>query len=251
MDLVAVNIGNSRISCGRFIGGALVESTHHETCAFREAALSVGPWLAGKCMGLASVVPAVTEDFLACLPDSRQWIVAVRAGSQGLVSGTYETMGADRVANAAAGLRLYGGGGPVVVVDMGTATTLTAVDAGGTFAGGMITLGLGRTLSALHREAAQLPDVPPSDEVQHLSPLTFDTGEAIEHGTLLAHVGAVEHWIRLARRCLGPTTATVATGGFADTILRHTAVFDHADRHLTLKGIYLIAEAEAGQADRG
>ncbi|HEY9871675.1 MAG TPA: type III pantothenate kinase, partial [Candidatus Obscuribacterales bacterium] len=135
-----------------------------------------------------------------------------------------------------------------MVLDLGTATTLTAVSPEGRFAGGLITLGLGQTLAALHANAAALPDVRLEGRSPHTPALAFDTETAIASGTVLAHVGLVEYWVKLARKQLGPDTVTVATGGWAETLARYTRVFDHIDPYLTLKGIYLMAEAEAALA---
>ena len=68
---------------------------------------------------------------------------------------------------------------------------------------------------------------------------------------MLAHLGTVAAWIRLAADELQAKLVTVATGGWAATLARHTQLFDVVDPYLTLKGIYLIAEAEAALRDQG
>jgi type III pantothenate kinase len=173
----------------------------------------------------------------------------LKTRSQRLIGGTYDTLGVDRVANIAAAWKLFAGEAPAMVLDLGTATTLTAVSPDGRFAGGLITLGLGKTLAALHANAAALPDIRLEGRPPHTPALAFNTETAIASGAALSHVGLVEYWIKLARKQLGPDTVTVATGGWAETLARYTRAFDHIDPYLTLKGIYLIAEAEAALAD--
>src|SRR5439155_20344453 len=141
---------------------------------------------------------------------------------QSILQGIYPGMGSDRIANTIAAWRLYGREHPVAVIDLGTATTLSAVSSDGVFRGGFITLGMGRTLAAIHNEAAQLPYVSFDPRRTHPSQLSLDTETSIASGTLASHIGTIEYWVRVSRRTLGGDTVTLATGGWATTVARYT-----------------------------
>jgi type III pantothenate kinase len=159
-------------------------------------------------------------------------------------------MGSDRVANAAAAFKLHTiDSEAAVVIDFGTATTLTAVNNKGNFLGGMITLGLTKTFQALHYSTAQLPELS-VQELENLSlssPLAFDTQTAIERGCVIGHIGMVRYWLERALKSLPRKTTVVATGGLARLIAPAIKLFDHVDVNLTLKGIKIIGEAAADQ----
>ncbi|HEY9713214.1 MAG TPA: type III pantothenate kinase [Chroococcales cyanobacterium] len=250
-DCIAVDVGNTRISCAVFKSDQLVDLQHH---AHADGVL-VAKMIASRAQGtgspiaLCSVVPAVAGTMTAIFAESRVQFCEVIADKQSIVSGIYPTMGADRVANMAAA-RIYARDRAALVLDFGTATTLTAVDACGKFLGGFITLGLAATFSALHNSTAQLPDLSGIiSDVPDLS-LAFTTAEAIQSGTLLAHTGAVEHWIKTAREQIGTEAAVIATGGLSGMMSAYSKTFDYVEPNLTLFGIKLIAQAATDPADR-
>jgi type III pantothenate kinase len=109
---------------------------------------------------------------------------------------------------------------------------------------------LGRTYSVLHEVTAQLPDLQFKLGVNRRIHPAFNTEDAIAGGCLLAHVGAIEYWIKSARKSLGEGTTVVATGGYSSDIKPLTDAIDEFDLQLTIKGIDLIAEAAAGPKDR-
>ncbi len=159
-------------------------------------------------------------------------------------------MGPDRVANPAAAFKLHTiDSEAAVVIDFGTATTLTAVNNKGNFLGGMITLGLTKTFQALQYSTAHLPELS-VQELENLSlssPLAFDTQTAIERGCVIGHIGMVRYWLERALKSLPSKTTVVATGGLARLIAPAIKLFDHVDVNLTLKGIKIIGEAAADQ----
>ncbi len=204
-------------------------------------------------IAVSSVVPGVLPSIIEQWPNAKDKIFEVSASSQTLISGLYETMGSDRVANAAAAFKLHTRDAEAaIVIDFGTATTLTAVNNRGNFLGGMITLGLTKTFQALHYSTAQLPELS-VQELENLSlssPLAFDTQTAIERGCVIGHIGMVRYWIERALKSLPSKTTVVATGGLARLIAPAIKLFDHVDINLTLKGIKIIGEAAADQVDR-
>ena len=247
-DLLAIDIGNSRISCGLFKAGALTETWHHPTADPGGAARMIASLSEGAEVAVSCVVPAALEVLQRHLSSNGKNILSLKTGQSKLVHSVYDTMGSDRIANATAAWKLYGQQHGVIVIDFGTATTLTAVNREGKFCGGFITLGLSQTLSALHNAAAQLPKASLTSKLSY--ELAFDTESAILNGTFLAHLGTVEYWIRTARKSLRGDVTTVATGGWSEMVARHSPYLEHTDPYLTLRGIYIIAEAEAALTDR-
>lgn len=253
---LAIDIGNSRICCGLFAEGELTETWNYSTQDPVTAAShlnSLHTRFGGGLIALSSVVPGVVAQLKENWPAAEGNFVEISARNQTLISGLYETMGSDRVANAAAAFKLHTNDvEAAIVVDFGTATTLTAVNNKGNFLGGMITLGLTKTFQALHYSTAQLPELS-VQELESLalsSPLAFDTQMAIERGCVIGHVGLVKYWLERALKGLPEKTRIVATGGLAPLIAPAVEIFDYVDVNLTLRGIKIIGEAALVQADQ-
>lgn len=144
--------------------------------------------------------------------------------------------GADRLANSVAAHARYGG--PLLVVDFGTATNVDYVDAEGNFAGGVIAPGINLSLQALYTAAAKLPRVgiAPTEKV-----LAKATVPAMQSGVYWGYVGLIEGLVGRLRAEIGVPLKVVATGGLAPMFASATSVIDHIDRDLTLWGLVLIA----------
>jgi pantothenate kinase type III len=139
----------------------------------------------------------------------------------------------------------------VLVLDFGTATTMTAVSASGVFEGGLITLGLGKTFSALAQSTAQLPNMHFEFLERDITPLAHDTETSIASGAVLAHVGLVKHWIGAAKSKLAGKAIVVATGGYSENLRAFLAdSVEIFDQQLTLKGINLIAASAASKPSK-
>jgi type III pantothenate kinase len=150
-------------------------------------------------------------------------------------------IGADRLLAAWAAREAHGA--PVVVVDLGTATTIDAVDAEGRFVGGVIAPGPALQVAALASGTALLPPVPVEPPP---SPIGQDTIEAIQAGTVLGHVEAVSGMVRRVARALGSAPAVVLTGGgSAAPWSRQIEGVTVVDPELVLRG---LAELAAGRA---
>ncbi len=146
-------------------------------------------------------------------------------------------VGADRVVNAAAAHRLYGG--PLIVIDFGTATTLDAVSEDGEYLGGAIAPGIGIAAEALFQRASKLPRIeliPPEHAIGR------NTVTAMQSGVMFGYVGLIENLVSRIRRELGGQVKVVATGGLANVIAKETGVIDEVNRHLTLIGLRFIYE---------
>ncbi len=145
------------------------------------------------------------------------------------------SVGADRLCNAVAGFQRYGG--PLVVVDFGTATTFDVVTENGDYLGGIIATGIETGAYLLHRHAAKLPKVrlafPPGV-------VGRNTETAIQSGLMWGTVELVDGLLRRLKRQFGEKLKTVATGGLAKIVVPHLTEVEEIAPHLTLHGLRLI-----------
>ncbi|MBE7560674.1 type III pantothenate kinase [bacterium] len=144
-------------------------------------------------------------------------------------------VGADRIVNAFAARELYGA--PVVVVDLGTATTWDVVDRKGDFLGGAIAPGIEPATRVLAESTAKLPKV--RIERPHVA-IGRNTINAMESGIYYGTVGAIEGLSRRIARELGDAPKVIATGGWAELIAQDCEGIDVVDPHLVHKGLRLI-----------
>lgn len=150
-------------------------------------------------------------------------------------------VGADRIANAVGGFHRYGG--PLIVVDFGTATTFDAVSSDGGYLGGAIAPGLAISIEALFDRAARLPRI---ELIRPPRAVAQDTVSGMQAGIIFGYAGLVEMLVRRIRREIGEESDVVATGGMAELIVRETGVVEKVDQHLTLEGLRLIFERRGG-----
>ena len=145
--------------------------------------------------------------------------------------------GADRIVNAVAAYEKYGG--PVIIVDFGTATTFCAVDAKGVYLGGSICPGIGISTEALVQRTAKLPRI----ELKRTdSVICRNTIESMQAGVFYGFVGQVEGIVSRMRRELDMSARVVATGGLAVVIAPATKTIDVVEPMLTLEGLRIIYE---------
>lgn len=145
-------------------------------------------------------------------------------------------IGADRIVDAAAAYELYGG--PVLVLDFGTATTYDLVDAKGAFVSGVTAPGIRISAKALWEDAAKLPEI----EIRKPeSILAKETISSMQAGLVYGQIGQTEYIIQhmIAEADMGEVKV-VATGGLGRIIASETTMIDVYDPNLTLKGMNLI-----------
>lgn len=144
-----------------------------------------------------------------------------------------EEAGADRLLNAVAGHTHYGG--PLVVVDFGTATSFDIVSEKGDFVGGIIAPGINLSVDALYAAAAKLPRIAVEKPSRVIGKSTL---EAVRSGVYWGYVGLIEGIIARVRAEYGrDDIKVVVTGGLAPLFADSTALFDHVDPDLTMKGL--------------
>src|SRR5690554_4092429 len=146
-------------------------------------------------------------------------------------------VGADRIVNAVAAYQKYGG--PVVIIDFGTATTFCAVTEEGEYIGGAIAPGLGISTEALFRYAAKLPRVELNRPKRAIGKNTI---MGMQSGIIFGFVGQVEALIDRFKKELGEDSKVVATGGLVELIAKETDKINHIEPFLTLDGLYHVGQ---------
>ena len=146
-------------------------------------------------------------------------------------------VGADRIVNSVAAFEKYGG--PLIIVDFGTATTFDVVSNKGEYLGGSIFPGVQISLEALFKNTAKLPRV---DMTLPEKVIGKSTVESLRSGAVYGFSGMVEAIVRQIKDELDQNARVIATGGVLDWITNKTAVIDTLDPCLTLDGLRIIFE---------
>jgi type III pantothenate kinase len=144
-------------------------------------------------------------------------------------------IGADRIVNAAAGYKIYGG--PIIIVDFGTATTFCAVTKSGEYLGGAITPGVKISAEALFQRASKLPRV---ELTKPSKVIGADTISAMQSGIIYGYAGLVDGIVERMKKELSPDAIVVATGGLAELIAPETKTIQELKPHLTLEGLRFL-----------
>jgi len=151
-------------------------------------------------------------------------------------------LGSDRIASAVAAYELYGG--PCITIDFGTATTFGVISEKGEFLGGAICPGLKLTAEALTERAAKLPRF---ELAKPESVIGKNTVTNMQSGIVYGHIGQVSYLVDRIKKEIGaPDAKVIATGGLAVLVAGESNVIDVMDGLLTLKGLYLIYQKNAG-----
>ncbi len=250
--LLCIDLGNTNITIGLYDDGDLhshwrLNTDHHKMhdeygMLLLSLLAHVGhrpQEVTGIC--LASVVPPLTGVLeQMCNLYFQQKPLTVDVGVKTGVKIRYDNprdVGADRVVDAAAVYRLYGG--PACIVDFGTATTFDAISREGDYLGGAIAPGIGIAAEALFSRAARLTRV---DLIRPPRAIGANTVHSLQSGLLFGYVGLVEGMVARFRAELGDGTRIIGTGGLAELIARETDVIEVVDPWLTLKGLRIVWE---------
>ncbi|MGB2884508.1 MAG: type III pantothenate kinase [Dehalococcoidia bacterium] len=254
--LLAIDIGNTNIVVGVFDGEKLKATWRLGTDVHKledEYAALLLELLSMKGLAFAdiddaiissSVPPLVTVFEELCRRYFEVTTMVVGPGIKTSVRISIENpreVGADRVVNVAAAHRLYGG--PLIVIDFGTATTLDAVSEEGDYLGGAIAPGIVISSEALFEHAAKLPRV---ELVRPPKAIGRNSVSAMQSGIIFGYVGLIEGLVARMQKELGGTAKVIATGGLANIIASETGVVDAVELDLTLVGLRLIYELNSG-----
>jgi type III pantothenate kinase len=244
--LLALDAGNTAVGVGVFRGETLARAFRvpHTagTDALRDELAGLGPWEGAV---LASVVPSRDEGLKALCREvtGHAPLVIDHTSDLGITVATREpaAVGADRLVNGAAAYLLFGG--PVVVVDAGTAVSVTAVTADGRYVGGAIAPGPAAALEALAGRAERLPGVTLAAPE---GPIGDDTAAAMRVGAVIGTAGLIDRLAADTVRALkamgesAPEPPVCLTGGHAALLAPYLTVPHRREDHLTLTGLRLV-----------
>ncbi len=146
-----------------------------------------------------------------------------------------DDVGADRLVNTVSAHQRYGG--PLIIVDFGTATTFDVVGSDGSYQGGIIAPGVNLSLEALHRAAARLPRIAVERPERIVGKGTIP---AMQSGIFWGYIGLIEGLVFRIRKEYENEMPVIATGGLSPLFARSTDVIEKTDEELTLKGLYTI-----------
>lgn len=249
--LLTIDAGNTNITCGVFDGDALVATFRLTTKMPRtsdEYGMILGNLLEQNNIQTAdigdaiicSVVPNIMHSLEGALVKYFHITpIIVEAGIKTgirIVTPNPQQIGADRIVDAVGAYEIYGG--PVLVIDFGTATTYDFVDEGGSFLGGITAPGIRISARALWEDAAKLPEI---EIKKPAAILGKDTITSMQSGLVYGQIGQTEYIIRKVKEEVGlENVKTVVTGGLGRIIANETDAIDVYDPNLTLKGIQLV-----------
>ncbi|OQB14954.1 MAG: Type III pantothenate kinase [Firmicutes bacterium ADurb.Bin193] len=248
--ILVIDVGNTNISLGIYDGDTLVSSWRMVTINDRtsdETGLLILQFFSSAGISkeniedviISSVVPPVMYALELAI---RKYIakepIIVTAETKTGIKILYDNpleVGADRIVNAVAALALYGG--PVIIVDFGTATTFCAVNEKGEYLGGVICPGIKISMDALFAKAAKLPRV---EIARPQRIIGKNTVESMQSGAVYGYAGQVDYIVGKMKAEMGGSAKVVATGGLARLIASETKCIDEINKKLTLEGLKII-----------
>ena len=251
--LLVIDVGNTNITLGVFDGEELLGTFRMTTKMARtsdEYGITMKEMVEHqgidsariKAVIIASVVPAVMHSLgSAIIKYFGIKPIVVSAGIKTgirIVTENPRQVGPDRIVDAVGAYTLHGG--PVIVLDFGTATTYDIVGPDGTFEAGVTAPGIRTSAQALWGEAAMLPAI---EIAKPASILAKETISSMQAGLVYGQIGQTEYIVNKMKKESGYTNAkVVATGGLGKMIAAETEVIDVYDSQLTLKGLRIIYE---------
>ncbi len=254
--LLVMDIGNTNITLGIFDGENLHGTFRMTTKVTRtsdEYAITLRELIELQgvkasdidAVIMASVVPEVMHSLGSAFVKYfhiKPMVVSagIKTGIR-IVTENPKQVGADRIVDAVAAYTLYGG--PIIVIDFGTATTYDIVGPEGTFEGAVIAPGIRTSAQSLWNMAAMLPEVviKKPDSI-----LAKETVSCMQAGIVFGQIGQAEYIVNRIRKESGYTDAkVVATGGLGNIISKETDTIDYYDPQLTLKGLKIIYDKNA------
>ncbi|MBE6591074.1 MAG: type III pantothenate kinase [Ruminococcaceae bacterium] len=248
--ILAIDIGNTNVALGGFNSAepsfvALLSTncprTDHELCTQILSILSLYRIESSLIEGviISSVVPKLTPSFknvARMLFDTDALVVGpgIKTGLN-IRCDIPSSVGSDLICACVASNALYGA--PCIIVDMGTATKVIAVDGSASFAGVSITAGVEIALSSLTDNAAQLFSVGMDAPKNAIGK---NTADSLRSGAIFGNAGMIDALTRRFEEELGDSPKLIATGNLSELIIPHCQRKYKQDKDLVLKGLYFI-----------
>lgn len=253
--LLAVDVGNTNITFGIFDNKKLVTTFRMTTKLLRtsdEYGVEIIDMLERnhimkqeiKGVIVTSVVPNVMHSLMSAISKYLQITpISVGPGTKTgirIVTENPKQIGTDRIVDAAAAYELYGG--PVLVMDFGTATTYDLVDGNGAFIAGVTAPGIRISATALWQDAANLPEI---EIKKPASILAQETISSMQAGLVYGQIGQTEYIVEhMLKESNLEDVKVVATGGLGRIIASETDCITVYDPNLTLLGLRIIYEKQ-------
>lgn len=257
--LLAIDVGNTNTVFGIYRGEELIGSFRLSTTAERtsdEIGMKIHLYYNflqldtkdTNAVIIASVVPPVMYTLINAI---RKYI-----GVQPLIVGKdidtgltncYDNpreVGIDRLVNAVSAVKKYGT--PLIIIDIGTATTFDVIDENGAYRGGAIYPGIKVAMEALFQKASKLPRV---DIVRPEKAIGTNTVMSMQSGAVRGYAGAIQGIVSEMHEEMGCKCNVVATGGMGRMMAEYCDTITHVDANLTLEGLLMIYQANKEKFD--
>lgn len=251
--LLAFDVGNTNIVCGIYDGEELIKHWRLATNVLQTADGYAG--VIGTLFHLngidfsdiedviiSTVVPPIIP-ILESLSKRYFHVTPILVGP-GIKTGLnilYDNpreLGADRIVNAVAAIAEYNC--PLIVIDMGTATTFCVIDEKGNYLGGAVAPGIGISMEALFQRASKLPRI---ELLKTKSVICKNTVSAMQAGIYYGFVGQIDEIVkRIKAEMKREDIKVIATGGLAALLAKESKTIDVVDAMLTLKGLLILYE---------
>ncbi len=241
--LLVIDVGNTNLTLGLFQKDRLRKEFRVETKGFNK--LPKLPWGKIQKVLIASVVPAVDKLLCREIKVPYEFVDVQNIPYIKVKFKNKKEIGADRLVNAVAAYKIYGG--PAVIIDFGTATTFCTIRANGEYLGGVIAPGINLSRIVLHERTAKLPLISLYKPKKVIGDSTLT---AMESGLVFGYGCMVDGMIQAIKKELKEkykekSPYVIATGGYAKLINEVLPKkIEHIDPQLTLKGLRIIAEAK-------
>ncbi len=257
--LLAIDVGNTNTVFGIYRGEELIGSFRLSTTAERtsdEIGMKIHLYYSflkldtgdTDAVIIASVVPPVMYTLINAIRKyiGVQPLIVGKDIDTGLVN-CYDNpkeVGIDRLVNAVSAVKKYGS--PLIIIDIGTATTFDVIDEDGAYRGGAIYPGIKVSMEALFQKASKLPRV---DIVRPDKAIGTNTVMSMQSGAVRGYAGAIQGIVGEMQEEMGCKCNVVATGGMGRMMAQYCDIITHVDANLTLEGLLMIYQANKEKFD--
>lgn len=249
--LLVVDVGNTHITLGVFDGKELKATfrmTAKQPRTSDEYGIQLCDLLIHRNFNIHDITDVIVSSVVPDVMHSLGSAIIKYFGIKAMVPSTLDMglkintehpkeIGPDRIVDAVAAFEKYGG--PVIVIDYGTATTYDVVTEDGVFEGGVISPGIRTSARALWGGAAMLPEI----EIRNPGTIIAkETVSSMQGGLVYGYIGQTEYIVNKMKMAGYENAKVVATGGLGNIIVSETDVIDIYDKNLTLEGLRIIYE---------